>query len=246
MTINSTALKLLGLVFASAFIFMLSAQENADPFVQLLNEKSEVRLQAWAEIVKMGSLDITQIGQLLVPVKEYRPTIPRRYLNPTDGVALAIDLLGHFKVIAAIPELLRVKSFAVFEAVLCEEGADEIRIFYEDFVAAKALIAIGDSSLPAIESELALGAPTDLDAQLDGLIYLWIAGKEKAIEVLKAKRTVARTEALKGYDIALKVVENYNDAWCFDGEQLVPPGKPVPLEEIIEEYKKREKEEQKE
>ena len=137
---------------------------------------------------------------------------------------------------------MRVKSFAVFEAALCGAGSDEIHIFSDHFIAATALVGIGDPSLCAIEAELASGAPTELDAQLDGLIYSWIAGKERTLEFLESGRAAASEQASEGYDLALEVVENYHDAWCFDGARLAPPGTPITIEEIMEEYKKRQDE----
>jgi len=221
---------------------IVSAQEATDPFALLFDAESEVRLHAWTEIVKMESLTATQIDRLLAPIAEYRSTIPERYLHPADGVALSIDLLGRFQVASAIPELMRVKSFAVFEAALCGAGSDEIHIFSDHFIAATALVGIGDPSLCEIEAELASGAPTELDAQLDGLIYSWIAGKERTLEFLESGRAAASEQASEGYDLALEVVENYHDAWCFDGARLAPPGTPITIEEIMEEYKKRQDE----
>jgi len=234
--------KLLGILLVFLSPCLASAQEATDPFALLFDAESEFRLHAWTEIVKMESLTATQIDRLLAPIAEYRSTIPERYLHPTDGVALSIDLLGRFQVASAIPELMRVKSFAVFEAALCGEGSDEIHVLSDDFIAARALIAIGDPSLCAIEAEFASGAPTELDAQLDGLIYSWIAGKEKTFEFLESGPAAASEQASGGYALALEVVEDYHDGWCFDGARLVPPGTPITLEEIMEEYKKRQDE----
>jgi len=220
----------------------LSAAGSTDAFSRLFYAETEARLQAWTEITKMESLTVTQIERLLAPIAEYRSTMPERYLHPTDGVALSIDLLGRFQVTPAIPELMRVKSFAVFETALCGAGTDEVHIFSDHFVAVKALIMIREPSLDAIEAELASCAPTELDAQLDGLIYLWTAGKERTLEFLESGRAAASEQASEGYDLALEVVENFDSGWCFDGERLVPPGTPITLQEIIEEYQKKQEE----
>jgi len=119
-------------------------------------------------------------------------------------------------------------------------GSDEVHIFFDHFVAAKALIAIGDSSLCAIEAKLASGAPTAADAQLDGLMYSWIAGIEATIEFLESRRAAASKQASGGYNLALEVVKSYDAGWCFDGERLIPQGTLITL--IIEEYREEQEE----
>lgn len=232
---REACVRLLGVLLVLLAPCMGVAQEAPDPFDLLFDAQSTVRLHAWTEIVKLASLTASQVDRLIAATAEYDSTMPERYLRPTDGVALSFDLLGRFQIPTAIPELMRVKSFAVFEAALCSAGSDEIHTFADHFIAAKALIAIGEPSLSAIEYELTSGAPSDLDAQLDGLIYSRIAGMEAALRFLQAGEVVAGEQTSGGYDLALQAVENYHDAWCFDGTKLVPPGTPITLEEIIEE-----------
>ena len=236
MQMRKVHVRALAILLAFLALCMGSVQADADPFASLFDAERSVRLQAWTEILKLPSLTAVQADALLAGIAEYQSAIPQEYLRPTDGVALSIDLLGRFRITAAIPELMRVKSFAVFETALCAAARDEIRTFADDFAAAMALIAIGSPCLSAVESELSSGAPTDLDAQLDGLIHSWIAGREETLTFLESSRRTAGEDASQRCDLARDVVEKYNDTWCFDGSELVPPGVPITPEEILKEY----------